>query len=133
MAKERYGNGYKGGAHTPRKMYTTFRGFADHSARSLKPVHKRKGARRAMRNTIDQTVRCVLRMALRNQAWRVLSLSHIRCGTIGTPRVFLPIIHSRNEQKYRRSPAIRYPAAVLRASVGQTGGRCNDGAQDRQP
>jgi hypothetical protein len=28
MAKERYGNGYKGGAHTPRKMYTTFRGFA---------------------------------------------------------------------------------------------------------
>ena len=58
MAKERYGNGYKGGAHTPRKMYTTFRGFADHSARSLKPVHKRKGARRAMRNTIDQTVRC---------------------------------------------------------------------------
>ena len=87
MAKERYGNGCKGGAATPRKMHSTFRGFADHSARSLKPVHKRKGARRAMRNTIDQTVRCVLRMALRNQAWRVLSLSHIRCGTIGTPRV----------------------------------------------
>src|SRR5215204_3890144 len=93
MAKERYGNGCKGGAATPRKMYTTFRGFADHSARSLKSVHKRKGARRAMRNTIDQTVRCSADGAPKPSV-RVLSLSHIRCGTIGTPRVFLPIIHS---------------------------------------
>ena len=29
-------------------------------------------------------------------------------------------------EKYRRSPAIRYPAAVLRASAGQTGGRSDD-------
>ena len=41
MARERYGNGYKGRAATPRKMHANFRGFADHSPRSLKPVHGR--------------------------------------------------------------------------------------------
>jgi len=39
MARERYGNGYKGRAATRRKMRANFRGFADHSPRSLKPVH----------------------------------------------------------------------------------------------
>ena len=41
MARERYGNGYKGRAATRRKMHANFRGFADHSPRSLKPVHGR--------------------------------------------------------------------------------------------
>jgi predicted NAD/FAD-dependent oxidoreductase len=39
MARQRYGNGYKGRAATRLKMHANFRGFADHSARSLKPVH----------------------------------------------------------------------------------------------
>ena len=43
MARERYGNGYKGRAATRRQMHANFRGFADHSARSLKPVHGRVG------------------------------------------------------------------------------------------
>jgi len=43
MARERYGNGYKGRAATRRKMHANFRGFADHSPRSLKPVHGRVG------------------------------------------------------------------------------------------
>ena len=43
MARERYGNGYKGQAATRRKMHANFRGFADHSLRSLKPVHGRVG------------------------------------------------------------------------------------------
>ena len=43
MARERYGNGYKGRAATRRKMHVNFRGFADHSPRSLKPVHGRVG------------------------------------------------------------------------------------------
>ena len=43
MARERYGNGYKGRAATRRKMRANFRGFADHSARSLKPVLGRVG------------------------------------------------------------------------------------------
>jgi predicted NAD/FAD-dependent oxidoreductase len=43
MARERYGNGYMGRAATRRKMRANFRGFADHSARSLKPVHGRVG------------------------------------------------------------------------------------------
>jgi predicted NAD/FAD-dependent oxidoreductase len=43
MARERYGNDYKGRAATRRKMRANFRGFADHSARSLKPVHGRVG------------------------------------------------------------------------------------------
>ena len=43
MARERYGNGYLGRAATRRKMRANFRGFADHSARSLKPVHGRVG------------------------------------------------------------------------------------------
>ncbi len=43
MARERYGNGYKGRAATRRKMRANFRGFADHSARSLKAVHGRVG------------------------------------------------------------------------------------------
>jgi hypothetical protein len=41
MARERYGNGYKGLAATRRKMHANFRGFADHSPRSLKPAHGR--------------------------------------------------------------------------------------------
>jgi predicted NAD/FAD-dependent oxidoreductase len=41
MARERYGNGYLGRAATRRKMHANFRGFADHSPRSLKPVHGR--------------------------------------------------------------------------------------------
>jgi hypothetical protein len=45
MVRERYGNGYKGRAATSRKMRATFRGFADHSPRSLKPVHGRAGGR----------------------------------------------------------------------------------------
>ncbi len=43
MARERYGNGYKGRAATRRKMHANFRGFADHSPRSLKPAHGRVG------------------------------------------------------------------------------------------
>ena len=43
MARERHGNGYKGRAAKPRKMRVNFRGFADHSPRSLKPVHGRVG------------------------------------------------------------------------------------------
>ena len=43
MARERYSNGYLGRAATRRKMHANFRGFADHSARSLKPVHGRVG------------------------------------------------------------------------------------------
>ena len=43
MAKEKYGNGYEGREGTRRKMRANFRGFADHSARSLKPVHGRVG------------------------------------------------------------------------------------------
>ena len=43
MARERYGNGYKGRAATRRKMRANFRGFADHSPRSLKPVHGHVG------------------------------------------------------------------------------------------
>ena len=38
---EKFGNGYKGRAATSRKMRASFRGFADHSPRSLKPVHGR--------------------------------------------------------------------------------------------
>ena len=45
MSKEKYGNGYKGRAATPRKMRANFRGFADHSLRSLKLVHGRVGRR----------------------------------------------------------------------------------------
>jgi hypothetical protein len=45
MARERYGNGYKGRAATRRQMRANFRGFADHSLRSLKPVHRRVGGR----------------------------------------------------------------------------------------
>jgi hypothetical protein len=41
MGKEQYGNGCKGRAATPRKMRANFRGFADHSPRSPKPVHGR--------------------------------------------------------------------------------------------
>jgi hypothetical protein len=41
MARERHGNGYKGRAAMRRKMHVNFRGFADHSPRSLKPVHGR--------------------------------------------------------------------------------------------
>jgi predicted NAD/FAD-dependent oxidoreductase len=40
---EKFGNGYKGRAATRRRMRGTFRGFADHSPRSLKPVHGRVG------------------------------------------------------------------------------------------
>jgi hypothetical protein len=43
MARERYGNGYKGRAATRGKMHANFRGFADHSPRSLKPAHGRVG------------------------------------------------------------------------------------------
>jgi hypothetical protein len=43
MARERHGNGYKGRAAMRRKMHANFRGFADHSPRSLKPVHGRVG------------------------------------------------------------------------------------------
>jgi hypothetical protein len=43
MARERYGNGYRGWAATRRKMHANFRGFAEHSPRSLKPVHGRVG------------------------------------------------------------------------------------------
>src|SRR5215207_2689774 len=43
MARERHGNGYKGRAATRRKMHANFRGFADHSPRSLKPAHGRVG------------------------------------------------------------------------------------------
>ena len=43
MARERYSNGYKGRGGTRRQMHANFRGFADHSARSLKPVHGRAG------------------------------------------------------------------------------------------
>jgi hypothetical protein len=49
MARERYGNGYKGRAATRRKMHPNFRGFADHSARSLKSVHRRVGGRAGRR------------------------------------------------------------------------------------
>jgi hypothetical protein len=49
MARERYGNGYMGRAATPRKMHANFRGFADHSARSLNPVHGRVGRGRVGR------------------------------------------------------------------------------------
>jgi predicted NAD/FAD-dependent oxidoreductase len=53
MARERYGNGYKGRAATRRKMRANFRGFADHSARSLKPVHGRVGpAKRRMAQSL---------------------------------------------------------------------------------
>ena len=45
MARERYGNGYKGRAATSRKMRANSRGFADHSPRSLKPVHGGAGGR----------------------------------------------------------------------------------------
>ena len=45
MARKRYGNGYKGRAATRRKMHANFRGFADHSPHSLKPVHGRVGRR----------------------------------------------------------------------------------------
>ena len=45
MARKRYGNGYKGRAATRRKMHANFRGFADHSPRSLTPVHGRVGRR----------------------------------------------------------------------------------------
>jgi hypothetical protein len=41
MGKEQYGNGYRGRAATSRKMRASSRGFADHSPRSLKPVHGR--------------------------------------------------------------------------------------------
>jgi hypothetical protein len=43
MARERHGNGYKGRAAMRRKMHANFRGFADHSPRSLNPVHGREG------------------------------------------------------------------------------------------
>jgi predicted NAD/FAD-dependent oxidoreductase len=43
MARERYGNGYRGRAAARRKMHANFRGFADHSPRSLKPAHGRVG------------------------------------------------------------------------------------------
>ena len=43
MARERFGSGYMGRAATRRKMHANFRGFADHSPRSLKPVHGRVG------------------------------------------------------------------------------------------
>jgi predicted NAD/FAD-dependent oxidoreductase len=43
MARERYGNGYRGRAATRRQMHANFRGFADHSPRSLKPVHGHVG------------------------------------------------------------------------------------------
>ena len=49
MARERYGNGYKGRAATRRKMRANFRGFADHSPRSLKPVHGNVGHRGSIR------------------------------------------------------------------------------------
>ncbi len=49
MARERHGNGYMGRAATRRKMRANFRGFADHSPRSLKPVHGRAGRGRAGR------------------------------------------------------------------------------------
>ena len=53
MARERYGNGYKGRGATRRKMRANFRGFADHSARSLKPVHGRVGpAKRCMAQSL---------------------------------------------------------------------------------
>jgi len=45
MGKEQYGNGYRGRAATRRKMHASSRGFADHSPRSLKPVHGRAGGR----------------------------------------------------------------------------------------
>ena len=45
MARERHGNGYKGRAATRRQMRANFRGFAEHSPRSLKPVHGRVGGR----------------------------------------------------------------------------------------
>ena len=38
---EKFGNGYRGRAATSRKMRANSRGFADHSPRSLKPVHGR--------------------------------------------------------------------------------------------
>jgi hypothetical protein len=43
MGKEQHGNGYKGRAATSRRMRSNFRGFADHSPRSLKPLHGRVG------------------------------------------------------------------------------------------
>jgi predicted NAD/FAD-dependent oxidoreductase len=49
MARERYGNGYMGRAATRRKMHANFRGFADHSPRSLKPAHGRVGRRAGRR------------------------------------------------------------------------------------
>jgi len=53
MARERYGNGYKGRGATRRKMRANFRGFADHSARSLKPVHGLVGpAKRRMAQSL---------------------------------------------------------------------------------
>ena len=45
MARERFGNGYKGRAATSRKMRANSRGFVDHSPRSLKPVHGGAGGR----------------------------------------------------------------------------------------
>jgi hypothetical protein len=56
MARERYGNGYKGRAATRRKMRANFRGFADHSPRSLKPVHGRVGRGRAGRGRVGRRV-----------------------------------------------------------------------------
>jgi hypothetical protein len=53
MARERHGDGYKGRGGTRRKMRANFRGFADHSARSLKPVHGRVGpAKRRMAQSL---------------------------------------------------------------------------------
>jgi len=40
---EKFGNGYRGRAATRRQMHANFRGFAEHSPRSLKPVHGRVG------------------------------------------------------------------------------------------
>jgi hypothetical protein len=45
VARESFGNGYKGRAATSRKMRANSRGFADHSPRSLKPVHGGAGGR----------------------------------------------------------------------------------------
>jgi hypothetical protein len=53
MARERCGNGYEGREGTRRKMRANFRGFADHSARSLKPVHGGGGpAKRRMARSL---------------------------------------------------------------------------------
>jgi predicted NAD/FAD-dependent oxidoreductase len=61
MARERHGNGYKGRAATRRKMRANFRGFADHSPRSLKPVHGRVGPTKR---------RMAKSWAIRTGAWR---------------------------------------------------------------